>query len=427
MIDQEAVVKLIEQEITTVVSAQLDQVFESNDWLLPIEQKIINYTQDRILGKFSNSGALPEIVDAVKTSVTELFSAGLIPGIDKFIDHEKIRQTIDLAVETTIETAIDELGRDPAWLTKIESLINQSVVQRTVSTLGSMDINSIIKQRVDENITRFQQSLLENFNSTGIDDKATACQLTVMDETTVVENRLTAHSLEIVHGATIKDLAVTGSINVDNTSWNTLANTISEKTLQQIDEQWRSQLVNQVRDSIRNEGIDFETVKVGNEYLIAGKTLSSNVTESNLQKVGRLTDLTVVGSASFNNNTVTVLKSRLGVNTESPESALSVWDEEVSIVACKYKNQEGYIGTSRNQAMNIGINKDPQVTLNTDGVTGIKKLRVGQHRISHNTEVPNWSGTKGDVVFNAAPSVENPVFAWVCLGNFKWKVIRAVE
>ena len=427
MIDQEAVIKLIEQEITTVVSAQLDQVFESNDWLVPIEQKIINYTQDRILGKFSNSGALPEIVAAVKTSVADLFSAGQIPGIDTFIDKEKIRQTIDLAVEATIETAIDELGRDPAWLTKIEALINQSVVQRTVSTLGSMDINSIIKQRVDENITRFQQSLLENFNSTGIDDKATACQLTVMDETTVVENRLTAHSLEIVHGATIKDLAVTGSINVDNTSWDTLATAVSEKTLQQIDEQWRNQLVDQVRDAIRTEGIDFETVKVGNEYLIAGKTLSSNVTESNLQKLGKLTDLKVIGSASFNNDTLTVLKNRVGVNTESPEGALSVWDEEVSIIAGKYKNQEGYIGTSRNQAMNIGINKDPQVTLNTDGITAIKKLRVGQYRISHNTEVPNWSGTKGDVVFNASPSVENSVFAWVCLGNFKWKVIRAVE
>lgn len=427
MIDQNAVTKLIEQQVMESVSIQLDQMFESEQWLAPIEKKIISYTQDRILGKFSNSGALPEIVDAVKTSVTELFSAGQIPGINTFIDNEKIRQSIDLAVESTIDSAIDELGKDPAWLTKIETMINQTVVQRTVATLGSMDINSIIKQRVDENITRFQQSLIENFNSTGIDDQATACQLTVMDETTVVENRLTAHSLEIVHGATIKDLAVTGSINVDNASWDTLANAVSEKTLEQIDKQWRNQLIDQVRNSIRSEGIDFETVKVGNEYLIAGKTLSSNVTESNLQKVGKLQDLTVVGAASFNNNTVTVLKNRLGVNTESPESALSVWDEEVSIVAGKYKNQEGYFGTSRNQAMNIGINKDPQVTLNTDGITGIKKLRVGQHRISHSTEVPSWSGTKGDIVFNAAPSVENSVFAWVCLGNFKWKVIRAVE
>jgi hypothetical protein len=106
--------------------------------------------------------------------------------------------------------------------------------------------------------------------------------------------------------------------------------------------------------------------------------------------------------------------------------ALSIWDEEVSISAGKFKGQTGFIGTTRKQALAIGINKTPAIEINDAGLTAIIQLQVGIHRIGHGNEVPNYHGTKGDVVFNANPTVENPVFAWQCLGGFKWKVIKAV-
>jgi hypothetical protein len=144
-----------------------------------------------------------------------------------------------------------------------------------------------------------------------------------------------------------------------------------------------------------------------------------------LQKLGRLEDLVVLGETSLN-ETVTVVKQRLGVNTEQPDSALNVWDEEVSVSIGKYKNQEAFIGTNRNQTLNIGVNKLPHITIGTDGITSVNKLRVAQHMIGHGTTVPNYSGTKGDIVFNADP-MPGGAFAWVCLGNFKWKTLRAVE
>ena len=66
------------------------------------------------------------------------------------------------------------------------------------------------------------------------------------------------------------------------------------------------------------------------------------------------------------------------------------------------------------------------VEITADGLTQIKKLQVGVHKISHATEVPGWSGTKGDMVFNANPG-SNRVFAWVCLGAFKWQVLKSAE
>jgi hypothetical protein len=77
--------------------------------------------------------------------------------------------------------------------------------------------------------------------------------------------------------------------------------------------------------------------------------------------------------------------------------------------------------------LTIGINRTPAIEIDDSGLTAVKKIQVGLHRISHATEVPNYAGTKGDIVFNASPSLEDSVFAWQCLGGFKWKVVRAVQ
>jgi hypothetical protein len=107
--------------------------------------------------------------------------------------------------------------------------------------------------------------------------------------------------------------------------------------------------------------------------------------------------------------------------------ALSVWDEEVSVSAGKYKQQTAYVGTTRKQGLVIGIDRNPAIEIDTSGLTTIKQLQLGFFKISHGKEVPNYSGTLGDIVFNSTPGIDNPVFAWQCLGGFRWKVIKAVQ
>lgn len=426
MLDPKAVTKLVEDQIAKSVNDQVLEVFATDDWLKPIEAKIIDYTQQRILGKFANSSALPEIVDAVKTSVAELFAAGQIPGVDQYIDSATVKQIIDQAVQDNILTAIQDLGRDPAWLEKIERLINQSMVQRIVAGLSAIDINQLICQRVDENMIELDNKVAERLQTPGIQDHAHQPELTVLDENVVIENCLTANRIDVVGSAKIKELTVTGSINTDNRAWQTLSEDISQKTLDRLTSEWRESLITNVEDKIREHGINFSQVQIDGVRVIDGNTLSRKITNSNLQKLGILQDLTVTGEAHIY-NTVSVLNKRLGVNTQEPEMALSVWDEEVSILAGKFKDKSAYIGTGRAQNLVLGVNRTPAVEIDIDGITAIKKLRVGVHRISHGTEVPNYAGTKGDVVFNANPSINDNVFAWQCLGGFKWKIIRSVE
>lgn len=333
---------------------------------------------------------------------------------------------VDHAVEQNISTAIQSLSQDPAWLEKIERQINQTVVDRVLKQLAQTDINPIIQQCVKQNMAQFQQDILQNFSSTGIEDKATACQLTVMDEATVVENQLTARDLNVVNVATIKDLVVKGTVNIDNSSWTALAEGISQNTLNKLTEDWKAVLTTQVAEHIQANGIQFDSVKIGDTYLVEGNRLSNQVTETNIQTVGQLRELNVRGEAHINNNTVNVLNKRLGINTESPEKALSVWDEEVSVVIGKHKTNQAYVGTNRDQSLAIGVNREPQIEISADGLTTVKRLQIGLHKISHATMVPGWAGTKGDLVFNTNIG-DDGVFAWVCIGAHRWRTLRSAE
>lgn len=340
------------------------------------------------------------------------------------LDPTTVEQMISQAVEDNISTAIQNLGQDPDWLEKIERQVNQAVVDQVVRQFGQIDLNPIIKERVDENMHLFQQDILKNFTSTGIVDQATTRQLTITDDDTVVENQLTSKNLNVAKVAIIEDLIVRGSVNIDNPSWVTLANGISEKTLDRLNDDWKELLTAQVAEKIKTSGVDFDRVTSGGELLVDGNKLSKNITDTNIQSLGTLQTLEVSGEAVFNNQTLSVLNKRIGINTQSPEMALSIWDEEVSIVVGKNRANEAYIGTNRAQAVSIGVNRQPQIELTTDGLTRIKQLQIGVHRISHADMVPGWSGTKGDIVFNSNPS-DDSVFAWVCLGAYRWKTLKS--
>jgi hypothetical protein len=424
MLDQVALTKLVEQQVASSVNDRVQEVMAADEWLASLEDKILSYTQDRILAKFNNSSTMPEIVEAVKNSVTQLFEQGHVPGIDQFIDDQLVTQSVNIAVQNTIETAISQLGQDAEWLSKIENLVNQSVVQETLTKISSLDIDSIIRRRVDENMSEIREQVLTQFASTGISDQATQCQFTVMDEATVVENKLVAADLQVMNGVLIKDLAVTGSINTDNQAWTVLADNISETTLNKLSDKWRDELVQQVAAKIKESGVDFTQVTIDGEYLVSGPTLSKAITESNLQSVGKLKELTVLGKSQINN--VSIGNRRVGINTDSPEMALSIWDEEVAVIIGKHKEKQAFVGTSRNQTLTLGVNRTPHLEIDDSGLTTVKKLQIGVHKISHATQVPGWSGTKGDIVFNTNPGADR-VFAWVCIGAFNWQVLKAAE
>jgi len=356
--------------------------------------------------------------------------------LDPVAIEQLVKEQIKVVVEQLIDSSIEGLVNDTSWLAKVEDQINQAVVNRVVMQFGQIDVNPIIKERVDEHmdrfqllkpvLDRFQQDLLKNFSSAGISDQSTSRQLTIMDDAIVAENQLMSRELTVAGVAVVQDLVVKGSVNIDNPTWDLLADGISEKTINRLSDTWKTLLTAQVAEQIKTDGIEFDSVSINGEPLVSGNTLANSITETNIKSLGTLNTLTVDGESTFNNQTLSVLNKRIGVNTLSPEMALSIWDEEVSIVIGKNKVNEAYIGTNRAQGVAIGVNRQPEIEISTDGLTKIRQLQVGVHRIGHAAQVPGYAGTKGDIVFNADAG-DSSVFAWVCIGGHRWKTLKSAE
>jgi hypothetical protein len=344
--------------------------------------------------------------------------------------EDQIKASVDTSVQVHVANIIQQLSLDSKWIAKIETLVNQSYAQKFSDKLHTLDVDALVVQHLDSAIDRWQERLKKDFKTQGIADYASSCQLTVMDDAVVVEKGIGSQSLLVEQDATIggtitvNNLAVKGTINTDNRAWQDLARSMSDITMQRLTDDWRKQLVAEVVDLAKTQGIEFDQIIIDGAPIVDGKALNPAITLSSLTQVGELDTLSVKGASQLA-DTVTIKNKRMGINTQEPEMAFSVWDEEVSLIAGKLAKQQGYLGTARLQNLAIGVNRIPQIELDADGTTTIKKLRLERHRISFGTGVPNYSGTRGDIVFNSDPKPDT-AFAWQCLGGLRWQVIKGI-
>ena len=189
MLDTTALQQLVEQQVKQEVSARISQAL-NEDWLKSVEKNAIEFIQNRIVMEFANSGALPELLAAVKTSVQELFASGQIPGLGQYVDYDLIKATVDESTRLLIEKAIDELTIDPVWLTKVETSVSQEASQRALAKLSSTDIRPIVHEYVKEVINAVNTDIFK-----GIQSQSKNVELTVLDNHVVVENQLTAKDI----------------------------------------------------------------------------------------------------------------------------------------------------------------------------------------------------------------------------------------
>jgi hypothetical protein len=423
MIDNMSLDNLIEQQIKLAVEQRVQAVIDQTDWIDQLENRIVTYVQDRIVARFANISTVPDLVATVERSVGQLFDQGRIPDVSQYVDSTKLNSAVDSGIQVLVDTTISNLVVDPAWLSKIEQTVNQNMSQQFLRKLSDLDINSLLVSTIDAGIDRWQDRLKKDFRTQGIVDLANEIELTVMDGVVVVEKDFVAKNIQVEKDLIVNNLVVSGAINTDNRSWNELKDVISKQVLTAATEQWRQDLVDQVVEQSKTTGINFDTVMIDNQPLIENNTLGTTVVDSHLQSTGTLRSLKVTGTAQFG-QTMHVAGRRVGINTQDPEMALAVWDEEVSIIAGKLSKQQAFVGTARLQNLAIGVNRVPQIEIDADGLTTIKQLRVGRHRISHAGTVPGYSGTRGDLVLNSDPKPGTP-FAWVCLGAFQWQSLHS--
>jgi hypothetical protein len=376
-----------------------------------------------------------EVKSAVDLRVDELFdtmknSMRILLEKEKMPDHVFVSHAVDSTLQNMVSESIQNLIMDQAWLEKLEKLTMVNMTQKLMERLSVMDVHTVIEKVVDQNMDVWRKKFKQNFETVGISDQSLRRELTVMDGAVVAENDLFSRTLSVEQDATIKgscvvnNLVVKGSINTDNASWNELSEIIAAKTRDQLDDAWSQKISNQVLELAREQGIDFGEVKINGRHVIQGSALGGGITESHLETLGTLRNLSVAGSASIHNDTLSVSARRVGVNTRDPEMALTVWDEEVCVLAGKISQDLAYLGTGRRQSLALGVNRKNHLVIDADGLVSVNEFRIDRWRIAHASQVPGHSGTRGDFVLNHDPKPDAP-FAWVCLGGFKWQPLRS--
>jgi hypothetical protein len=264
---------------------------------------------------------------------------------------------------------------------------------------------------------KIQGGVIKNFGSTGIDDQATECKVTILDQGTVFENTLFAPRVEVKGGALIDgDLDIQGRI-VDSPAYQQLVQDVANSTRNVMTDDVLQQHQNILFERIQNEGLDLTKVTFNGRVLVDGDRLVG-VVNSQLRTVGTLQDLQTSGE-SFLSETLYASSKRVGINTMDPKSALSVWDEEIEFSIGKIQRGVGRISVEKENSLVLGSNGKDNITLKADGSTAIPTLKLNNMTFTTASAPPSHDAEKGTVVFNENPSLGGPL-GWVSLGSARW-------
>lgn len=299
-------------------------------------------------------------------------------SISKLLEAE-LKATIHTHLQPHVASMQEQIAE------RVDALITQIVEEKFRSVDlpdGFIPLNKIntagLKIHAD-NVEGISQILA------GVEDLSNTVQLTLMDGNVVVENSLVAETITA-------DTLIVKDVATDQPWYNNLKQDILEsvpKPEQPKDWSWAIAEVDAKIDvAIKRQG----TLK---ELEVSGEALLSDVlytTPGNL---------------------------RVGINTMDPSDALTVWDQETEVVIGKHANQEGYVGTRRRQALNIGSNNKVGIKIKPNGTVQIDSVELVGKSITTGSQIPGHAAKSGDIVLNSKPTVGNYV-GWVCLDGLKW-------
>jgi hypothetical protein len=349
------------------------------------------------------------------------------------VDPKRLENRIVTKINETIESAQNQT----------QSLVEAQVQQR-LSTIDFQravtdSVGTIVADRMSEFIfppnsidpaalkildlkitgDNINGGIIENFSSTGIDDRASRVALTILDDSTVIENNLLTKDLTVQGSMTINgQFVVNGDIPEDTEFYRKLISSTTSNTLSRLDHTLFNSYSTAVFDRIRQDGLDLSKITLDGQEIAKSNSLGSSIVNSNLQTLGELRELRV-GGESILAQTLYVTPRRVGINTIEPSAALSVWDDEIEIVAKKKSRDVGMLGTPRQQKLILTANNKDNIVLNDDGSTQIDHLKIGNMQFTTSNSPPNFISERCHVIWNTNPNPGGPL-GWICLGGANW-------
>lgn len=405
----EKIVECIVAEISCNVISKLDSVVTTM-----IEQKLSNYDFDHYIKEAASSSfdkkilnynldskkLENKIVDKINTTI-ESVRAETISSINSGVKDELNK----LDVRSVYKDAISNMLAD-----KLE---NYTFPEKSINSAAINLENFVIS---GNNIAG---GIIKEFSSTGIDDRSTQVALTILDHVTVIENNLLTQDLTVQGSVVINgNFELNGQVKEDSNFYNNLINKTSSTVISKLDNTLFDRYSQIIFNNIKTEGLDLSKITIDGKEIIKDNGLSGQITESNLQKLGQLKELQVLGESLLSETLYTTNK-RIGINTIEPSATLSIWDDEIEIVIYKKRKDTAFIGTSRKQKVILSANSNENIILEDDGTTLIPNLKIGKNKFTSADSPPNYVSERGHIVWNGNPNPGGPM-GWVCLGAANW-------
>jgi hypothetical protein len=399
----------IEAELRNKISDEVVKAIANTEVNIIVERIITQRLNERV-AEFNIETKTRQQLEQTLTQITNQLSTGLAKSANEQISAEVARRV-----------AVMDIG--PIIQGIVENKIN-NLVQTGAFGKESIDHSSINFKGFKFSGDVVKGGIIENFGSTGIDDRATQVQMTLMDQAVAFEKAVWTPSAIIKGKLTVEgDLVVLGDIDSNSPAANTLADMAIEKI--KADTELLELHSDAMLASIGQKGIDLKRITQDGREIINGNQLGYHITDSNLQRVGMLRDLQTQGEALLS-DTLYVTGKRVGINTIEPSAVFVVWDEEVELVITKHSSDTGYVGMPRFQRLVLGANNKDNLILDTDGSVEIENLRVGNTPMSSATAIPDYNAITGTIVWNENPAQGGPV-GWICLGGARWAKFGIIE
>ena len=351
-------------------------------------------------------------------------------------DKNLVNSLVDLISQQIVDTAKKQVSDE------VKRRLAQMDLQKLVDDLVSVKLDSLIKlttfpeKSIAHTSVNFQGlslpgdhikgGIIENFGSTGIEDRASAVKLTIMDHASAFEGPVFAPSADIKGTLTVEgDLIVRGEIPTDSNAFKKIVEYSARQVQTNLNEELFQGFSSIIQKNILSDGIDLNKITQNGKEVVDGNRLGYHITDTNIQRLGVVADLQTKGEA-FLSQTLYTTNGRVGINTMDPSTTFAVWDEEVEITVNKRKQDVGFIGTPRRHALVVGSNNKDNIILDIDGSVQIEELLIGRMRMISSNAVPNYEGNRGDIVWNEEASIDS-VIGWVCIGGSRWAGFGRIE
>lgn len=131
--------------------------------------------------------------------------------------------------------------------------------------------------------------------------------------------------------------------------------------------------------------------QIGGIDVLLRDRLGAGILHSNLRSVGTLQSLNVTGPSTLSETVFIGSLNRVGINTDQPNGTLGVVTDDVEIIIGSNGVGRGYVGTYRNQALELGVDNSARITIQTDGqvVFGNSKHKNAVVKVHGTLEVDN--------------------------------------